>query len=43
MLVYVDDIVIVSSSPQATQRLLQQLSTYFSVKDLRSLNYFSRR
>jgi hypothetical protein len=40
MLVYVDDIVIVSSSTLATQRLLQQLSASFPVKDLGPLNYF---
>jgi hypothetical protein len=40
MLVYVDDIVIVSSSALATQRLLQQLSASFPVQDLGPLNYF---
>jgi hypothetical protein len=40
MLVYVDDIVIVSSSSHATRRLLQQLSASFPVKDLGPLNYF---
>lgn len=40
MLVYVDDIVIASSSPAATCRLLQQLSASFPVKDLGPLSYF---
>jgi hypothetical protein len=40
MLVYVDDIVIVSSSSHATRRLLQQFSASFPVKDLGPLNYF---
>jgi hypothetical protein len=40
MLVYVDDIVITSSSPEATRQLLQQLSVSFPVKDLGQLNYF---
>jgi hypothetical protein len=40
MLVYVDDIVIVSSSALATQRPLQQLSASFPVKDLGPMNYF---
>jgi hypothetical protein len=40
MLVYVDDIVIVSSLALATQRLLQQLSASFPIKDLGPLNYF---
>lgn len=40
MVVYVDDIVIVSSSSPAMTRLLQQLSATFHVKDLGSLNYF---
>jgi hypothetical protein len=34
MLVYVDDIVITSSSPKATRQLLQQLSVSFPMKDL---------
>jgi hypothetical protein len=34
MLVYVDDIVITSSSPEATRQLLQQLSVSFPMKDL---------
>jgi hypothetical protein len=40
MLVYVDDIIIVSSSSKAIQHLLQQLSTSFHVKDLGPMNYF---
>ena len=37
MVVYVDDIVIVSSSSSALDRLLRQLSATFPVKDLGSL------
>jgi hypothetical protein len=40
MLVYVDDIVIVSSSSQATQKLIRQLFDSFPVKDLGPLHYF---
>jgi hypothetical protein len=40
MLVYVDNIVIVSSSSKVRQVLLQQLSESFPVKDLGPLNYF---
>uniref|UniRef100_A0ACD5TNX4 Uncharacterized protein n=1 Tax=Avena sativa TaxID=4498 RepID=A0ACD5TNX4_AVESA len=40
MLVYVDDIVIVSSSSSALDSLLHQLSSTFPVKDLGSLSYF---
>jgi hypothetical protein len=40
MLVYVDDIIIVSSSSKAIQHLLQQLSTSFHAKDLGPMNYF---
>lgn len=40
MLVYVDDIVIVSSSASALDHLLCQLSATFPVKDLGSLHYF---
>jgi histone deacetylase 1/2 len=40
ILIYVDDIIIVSSSSAATDRLLQQLSSIFAVKDLGNLNYF---
>lgn len=40
MLIYVDDIIIVSSSSQATDKLLHQLRDDFAVKDLGTLNYF---
>jgi hypothetical protein len=40
MLVYVDDIVIVSSSSTATHKLLHQLLASFPVKDLGPLLYF---
>jgi hypothetical protein len=40
ILVYVDDIIILSSSSQATKKLLEQLSRVFAVKDLGALNYF---
>jgi histone deacetylase 1/2 len=40
MLVYVDDIVIVSSSVAATDRLLHRLAHSFPVKDLGPLRYF---
>lgn len=40
ILIYVDDIIIVSSSTAATDRLLTQLQADFAVKDLGSLGYF---
>ena len=40
MLVYVDAIVIVSSSSSVLDRLLRQLSATFPVKDLGALRYF---
>jgi hypothetical protein len=40
ILIYVDDIIIVSSSSSATDKLLQQLRHEFAVKDLGQLNYF---
>ena len=40
ILIYVDDIIIVSSSSLATDRLLAQLQADFAVKDLGPLNYF---
>jgi hypothetical protein len=40
ILIYVDDIIIVSSSYSATDKLLQQLRHEFAVKDLGWLNYF---
>jgi hypothetical protein len=40
ILIYVDDIIIVSSSSSATDRLLALLQAEFAVKDLGSLSYF---
>jgi hypothetical protein len=40
MLIYVDDIIIVSSSSCATQKLIGQLDKNFAVKDLGQLHYF---
>lgn len=40
ILIYVDDIIIVSSSSSATERLLQQLHGEFAVKDTGALHYF---
>jgi len=40
LLIYVDDIIIVSSVPAAITELLQLLGTDFEVKDLGSLHYF---
>jgi hypothetical protein len=40
VLVYVDDIIVASSSNQATQALLQDLQKEFALKDLEELNYF---
>jgi hypothetical protein len=40
LLVYVDDIIVVSSSAAATDRLIHQLRTPFALKDLGSLHYF---
>ena len=40
LLVYVDDIIVVSSSPAATDRLVHGLRTEFAVKDLGPLHYF---
>lgn len=40
MLIYVDDIIIISSSPMGTDHLLAQLQTTFVVKDLGTLSYF---
>jgi hypothetical protein len=40
LLIYVDDIIIVSSVPAAITELLQLLGTDFAVKDLGSLHYF---
>ncbi|KAK4424667.1 Retrovirus-related Pol polyprotein from transposon RE1, partial [Sesamum alatum] len=40
ILIYVDDIIIISSSPSATERFLSQLQADFAVKDLGTLHYF---
>lgn len=40
LLVYVDDIIVVSSSSSATGRLLHQLGASFALKDLGNLHYF---
>jgi hypothetical protein len=40
LLVYVDDIIVVSSSTEAANRLFHQLGTTFPLKDLGSLHYF---
>jgi histone deacetylase 1/2 len=40
MLIYVDDIIIISSSSPTIDRLLQQLRDDFAVKDLGTLHYF---
>lgn len=40
ILIYVDDIIIVSSSSKATDVLLHQLRDDFTVKDLGHLSYF---
>jgi hypothetical protein len=40
MLIYVDDIIIVSSSSSATEKLQAQLGVDFAVKDLGNLSYF---
>jgi histone deacetylase 1/2 len=40
LLVYVDDIIVISSCPSATSRLIHDMSVQFAVKDLGSLNYF---
>jgi hypothetical protein len=39
-LVYVDDIIVVSSSAEATTLLLQNLEKEFVLKDLEGLHYF---
>lgn len=38
--IYVDDLVIASSSTQASDKLLQQLKAEFAIKDLGPLRYF---
>jgi hypothetical protein len=40
ILVYVDDIIVVSSSSSAIDVLLQDLNTNFALKDLGPLHYF---
>lgn len=40
VLVYVDDLIIISSSAAATDALLQKLNAAFAIKDLGALNYF---
>jgi hypothetical protein len=40
VLVYVDDIIVVSSSPQATSALLHDLEKDFALKDLGELHFF---
>jgi hypothetical protein len=40
MLVYVDDIVIVGSTPTAVDRLFRSLLDTFPIKDLGPLKYF---
>jgi hypothetical protein len=40
VLVYVDDIIMVSSLAEATTLLLQDLEKEFALKDLRDLHYF---
>jgi hypothetical protein len=40
MLVYMDDIIVVSSSQRATDALLANLEKDFTLKDLGDLHYF---
>uniref|UniRef100_A0A8R7PXC6 Reverse transcriptase Ty1/copia-type domain-containing protein n=1 Tax=Triticum urartu TaxID=4572 RepID=A0A8R7PXC6_TRIUA len=40
MLVYVDDIIVTSSSPSAVTRLIADLHTEFPLKDLGDLHFF---
>ena len=40
MLIYVDDIIVASSSQEGTDRLLQALKSDFALKDLGKLSYF---
>jgi hypothetical protein len=39
-LVYVDDIIVTSSNPKATEQLLHKLGQEFALKDLGDLHYF---
>jgi histone deacetylase 1/2 len=41
VLVYVDDIIVASSTPQATDALLVDLQKDFALKDLGDLHFFS--
>jgi hypothetical protein len=38
--VYVDDIIVTSSSPAAVDALLRDLASDFALKDLNNLHYF---
>jgi hypothetical protein len=40
ILVYVDDVIVVSSSTTATDRLVHQIGTIFALKDLGPLHNF---
>jgi hypothetical protein len=40
VLIYVDDIIVTSSSEKATTALLKDLQDEFALKDLGDLNYF---
>jgi hypothetical protein len=40
VLIYVDDIIVISSSPDATATFLRNLEKEFALKDLRNLHYF---
>ena len=40
LLLYVDDIILTTSSPYLLNRLLKQLKEEFSMNDLGQLNYF---
>jgi hypothetical protein len=40
VLIYVDDIIVASSTPQATLTLLHDLKTDFALEDLGELHYF---
>jgi histone deacetylase 1/2 len=40
LLVYVDDIIVISSSPTTVDRLVSRLSQQFAIKDLGTLHYF---
>lgn len=43
MLIYVDDIIVASSSSQTTDQLLQQIHKEFAIKDLGNLHHFLQR